>query len=94
MEAKEVIVVQPKVSEYADEHEQRLAEFVIRKDAERAATNGAAALQIRDKQISELAEDGDKVSALYVLTSSLRLRIKSKLGRMKSCARTRMPSSW
>jgi hypothetical protein len=54
--------VQEKTSEYADENERRLTEFVIAKDLKLATANGAQAQELRNSQIASLVEESEKVS--------------------------------
>jgi ABC-type Fe3+/spermidine/putrescine transport system ATPase subunit len=95
LESKEKkAVVQPKVTEvYKDENERRLAEFCIEKDKIQAASNGAQAREKRDKQITSLTGESDKVRNAKA-NIILRLRIKSRLERTRFFGRTRTPSSW
>jgi rRNA maturation endonuclease Nob1 len=61
-------IVQPKVSEVKeDESKSKLEEIVAAMEAKNAATSGAAAREVRDKQIRNLSEEGDKVSLLIQL---------------------------
>jgi hypothetical protein len=87
-------VQEPKVTEYKNEGERRLAEFVDAADRKRAAANGAQAQEIRNAQIAALVEESDKVNVFNILQFLHRSRSKSRRGRMRSSARTRMHSSW
>jgi hypothetical protein len=85
--------VQPLVSEiYADEKEQRLAEFVFSLEKERADANGGNASKKKDSMLSGLTDVMEQVSLPIFLSLFLsRLMNLSRLASLKSCTRKKRP---